>query len=461
MARTSKLHSTNIGPYPAHRIQTHLPAASHIAPSAECCILSIPRSIEFYDLPPELRIRIFRFLEEDELRRCLGVCRQWRNDASDGSLWGVIDLKRYTRPVSEQYVKCLVKRAGTFLHTANFRNCNPPLHLLPSITHLSLVGCHSVTSYTLSDFLSVRNTVLQTLNLSSLQCIGTVHLLLIGLNFPGLQDLDVGCCPGVDDKGLVSVVRGCKQLRRFRSPGCINVGDEGVQALMGLATLTHLNISHCSNVTNLARSGRSMLTHLQLSTLQRLALQNFYHLPRSITHLVLSSSPHLTDIELDAISRLPLSHLDLDSCGLISDRTAHYLCAHQTKDTLSYLSLASTSVTAAGICTILRYCSNMQHLDVTSTAANDSVLKLLGYLHAKTGSGEFKLRCVEVVDCVGITKEAVLRARACGVVVKSFWNGEGTRAGSGQQSPGERQAGEQRRRVSSGAISRRRVCVIL
>ena len=54
------------------------------------------------DLPDDVLLRIFYFLNKRELLKASFVCTTWRRLARDGSLWSSLDLSRYILGIEEE-----------------------------------------------------------------------------------------------------------------------------------------------------------------------------------------------------------------------------------------------------------------------------------------------------------------------------------------------------------------------
>ena len=74
-------------------------------------------------LPRELIIRIFSFLDIVSLCRCAQVSKYWNQLALDGSNWQYVDLFTFQRDVTLLVVENLARRCGEFLKGLRLENC--------------------------------------------------------------------------------------------------------------------------------------------------------------------------------------------------------------------------------------------------------------------------------------------------------------------------------------------------
>ncbi|KAI8849360.1 hypothetical protein BC829DRAFT_391587, partial [Chytridium lagenaria] len=242
----------------------------------------------------EVKLYIFSQLDVGHLVRALKVSRLWNKVGMDGSLWAEIHSHTFPQRSTERHLQSLINRAGSFLRILNTRgnsgiSSNIVMELAQNcsmLRSLDLRGCRSVSSTSLS-LLLASSPRLQNFNTSDLlrghrrmgqKALATILLLLVLLLDP-------------------MPIAGC-----FRN-------------------LTHLNLSHCRNVTSEglqllllflfspSLGSRLTLTHLYLSHLNETLLDD---------HLLIIGGR--TSPEPATAGVAGLKHLAISYCSKITDR---------------------------------------------------------------------------------------------------------------------------------------------
>ncbi|KAJ3068289.1 hypothetical protein HK102_007212 [Quaeritorhiza haematococci] len=269
---------------------------------------------EFRDLPVEIRVKVFGFLDIPTLVRAAQVCKSWKNLAFDGALWTVIDfttpdhLSHFYHSITSNQLEMLAVYAGGFLKVANFRGCLQLTSQVlrsfaencPNISVLNLSGCRSASPASISYFIDVASkgatsthttssisstlshldvsglptinnytlellrvhcsSSLEYLNISHCRNVSAVGIRLLvnggpvtGKTCSRVRVLKVAGCAGVDDGSISEIARGCPYLETLSVAYCTMVGDRGLEALANgvcRGTLKNLNLTGCANVTD-------------------------------------------------------------------------------------------------------------------------------------------------------------------------------------------------------------------
>lgn len=191
-----------------------------------------------------------------ELVRLSRVSRTWQSLTLDGQLWSTLDVSTASG-ISDESLLRIVRTAGPFVKRISLRNmqnlssptfmtmCSPPSLAagsevqaipfnrgrsksdcrlpttmaslaayniaLPSLTHLNLQGCRSLSTEALHHAL-VRMPQLQHLNLSSSPSVSNDTCLILGASLPHLMSLNISRCPKVTGDGLIRFIdaaQGC------------------------------------------------------------------------------------------------------------------------------------------------------------------------------------------------------------------------------------------------------------
>uniref|UniRef100_H9GK54 F-box and leucine rich repeat protein 2 n=1 Tax=Anolis carolinensis TaxID=28377 RepID=H9GK54_ANOCA len=261
------------------------------------------------ELPKELLLRIFSFLDIITLCRCAQVSKAWHILALDGSNWQRIDLFNFQTDVEGRVLENISKRCGGFLRQLSLRGClgvgDSSLKTFAqncrNIEHLILNGCTKITDSTCYSIgkccsrlkhLDLTSCVFITNN--SLKIDEALHH--IENHCHQLVILNLQSCTQISDDGVVGICRGCHQLQSLCVSGCTNLTDVSLIALgLNYNTLVQLSI-HCPK-------------------LQALSLSHCEHITDDgILHLSSSTCGH---------ERLQV--LELDNCLLITDVALEHL----------------------------------------------------------------------------------------------------------------------------------------
>ncbi|KAL1917721.1 uncharacterized protein VTP21DRAFT_3555 [Calcarisporiella thermophila] len=417
--------------------------------------------IGFEQLPLELRVKIFRYLNVPNLMKAARVCRSWRDLAYNGALWSHIDATPFYKTIPAEQLLMLGVAAGGFLRVANFRGCvQLQSHALRTLAEccgniqiLHLSGCRSPSAASIAYLLRHLRDLL-VLDVSGLNNINNYTLFTIAASCPRLERLNLAWCRGISSRGVEAVLRGCSRLRWLRLDGCITITDEMMLEnfcappelrFISLAS-THVQdrgiealAKQCPKLVHLNLSGCRITDH----ALRQLAL----HCP-NLERLELAECRALTDEGFTFLAlRCPNIHsLDLENCIEITDRT---LQAFAGLRRLSRLCLSyCENITDEGVASVLRGCRDtLTAIELDNCASlTDSVLQSAGALLGQClpppltpttslapsevppsprSSSTAKRRrvSIEVYDCRSITLSAVLEAQRTAPIlsVKSYY----------------------------------------
>jgi F-box and leucine-rich repeat protein 2/20 len=91
-------------------------------------VLGSPRrrreNFDFWgELPQELRVRIFQFLQPKQIIRCSAVSKSWQNMCFDGQLWINVDAQEYYQDIPSESLVKIMTAAGPFVRALNLRGC--------------------------------------------------------------------------------------------------------------------------------------------------------------------------------------------------------------------------------------------------------------------------------------------------------------------------------------------------
>ncbi|KAI8885152.1 RNI-like protein [Backusella circina FSU 941] len=425
-------------------------------------------------LPDELQIKILAELPVQDLLKSTTVCRKWSQLAFDGSLWSTIDVAPFYKTIPTDYIIKLIKSAGRFLKTANFRGCiqltGHALKLMseycPNLQVLILKDCKNVSEASLIHFFQKKHITqnLRVLDVSNLDIIK--DSVLLPLRLPNLEKLNIGWCKNMTGPGLIPLLDSCSSTLRFlKLNGCPQLDNDTAAAVFGrqLPNLSHLSLASCTSLTddglfeflksNDNTHSHSNITHLNLSNCARLTDASLRHLSlyllklthlevagcvlmtdqgfcymsprlRTLVHLDLEDLQQITGITVRSVAnhQANLERLCLSNCTQISDDAIHHLILHGTCHKLQHLELDNCTITDEVLNTIainmeqkqIKQQQQQKELLLSSISMTDSNISFFSSHSQEPPIKMIECRpmSVEVLDCNNITELGVRKALA-------------------------------------------------
>ena len=276
----------------------------------------------FSELPDELVLKIFSYLEHSELIHCLRVCQKWYRLANDDSLWYEVEISSCSlgsvlSTIAQQHptVHTLVvdissdswdpKRALKEIQESSsvwtcFKNlskisiCDRPgvglaLPFLHALPHMLRACYKTVTCFSCEGSTALGNEQFQMLfshpsvryrELSIAHCpsIGdlAIYQAQVNTDFTNcVQNLEVLNLDGVgtvwrtlSDSGIIMLLSACPQLKSLSCDGEA-MTDRSSEHIQNLSNLEHLSISFCTELTDKSLKYFSRLKNLTSLYLKR------------------------------------------------------------------------------------------------------------------------------------------------------------------------------------------------
>lgn len=209
-----------------------------------------------------------------------------------------------------------------------------------------LVSSAVLTFENFIDFVSLQASTLTTIDLSRNQINDYALETLANVPNLHLQELRLVACKEIEDKGIVALSHKQKSLKILDIRDCHGVADPGIGAIAAnLTQLQSLALNRCRNVT--AHSIRKLS---YLSQLQTIEMSDLYQ----VTSFGIEAG-------LCANASMPLTHVNLSCCSLITDGLLEKLCSIHPY--IVHLDLGScTSLTNQSIFEITKNLKNIQFL---------------------------------------------------------------------------------------------------
>lgn len=356
------------------------------------------------DMPFEVRLEIFRFLEPREIVRAAGVSKAWYKMCFDGQLWSRLDVSAYYRDIPADSLVKIITNAGPFVRDLNLRGCvqlrelwntNGLADACRNLENFSLEGCR-IDRASVHCFL-LQNTRLRSINLLGLDAATNAGLKIIGEHCPKLEELNVSWCKKIDAKGLKMVVQSCRNLRELRAGETRGWDDTGLALeIFHSNALERLVLSHCETLTDDVLSSIMIgedpevdiltdrpivpprrLKYLDLTRCRGITdkgLKTLAHNVPDLEGLQLSKCSGLTDDSLTTL--LPtlskLTHLDLEEVEDLTSATLVTLASAPCAPLLKHLCISyCESIGDPGVLPILQSCPSLTTLEMDNTRISD------------------------------------------------------------------------------------------
>ncbi|RIB17805.1 hypothetical protein C2G38_1968091 [Gigaspora rosea] len=392
----------------------------------------------FDKIPLEIKVKIFKCLEIDEIVRLSLVCHGWRELAYDGSLWSEINLIPFYRTITADQIVRLSKAAGGFLKVANFRGCvqlssSHLKELAPycqNIHTLKLSGCRNLDNGSINFLLTHLNN-LEVLDLSGLVVVINLTCHILSKKCKKLKQINLNWCQHINFRGIEILLKGCRELDCLKINGLSKISDQMMIKIASLPNLKYLSMESCptlndDHISILFKNQPlpSPLIHIDLSNNHLLTDETLKELGNScpnLTHLQLHECTNFSDNGFIYIASkcTKLEFIDLEDCPCINDEVLQSFAAYLSdlkKICLSYCEL----ITDDGVITLLQQCSKIFHIDLDHCQLlTDAVLHNLSLI---LNDSRINYMEVEIFDCRNISisavRETVKKATDSGVHLK-------------------------------------------
>lgn len=348
------------------------------------------------DLPEEIILYIFSFLNISNLGICARVSKQFHRISLDETLWHTVVLRR-KHTIND---KILGKIARKYLRSLTITQCN----------------AKSITTEGVVDLLEICSQSLKLLNVSGSSgglFASDAFILLVSERCENLHSLDISWS-NVGNKGVEAICHASKRFIQLSLNGCQAVTDEAIKLiaekhfeslkvleLFGcfnvsptsinlIATsckqISTLNLGQCHKVTNstlcLLAKGLPKLESLDIRGCKQVrdsSLREIIINCQWLSTLIIANCPFITDSTLITLASVcPLLRC-LDVCGIgkISDRGVETLSRSCSR--LESLDLSSTKATGRSVMAIANNCrSELESLKLSFChSITDSCLNVL------------------------------------------------------------------------------------
>jgi len=365
------------------------------------------RKVNFFDLPSEMKVKIFTYLEPREIVRSSRVSKDWHRMCYDGQLWSILDTSAFYQDIPADALATIITKAGPFVRDLNLRGCvqlRERWHIrglsdaCRNLQNFSLEGCR-IDRTAIHSFL-YANSRLVHLNLSGLAGATNSAMRIIAANCRNLEHLNISWCNNVNTHGLQKVVEACPKLKDIRAGEVSGWEDvDFMQQLFLRNNLERLVLMNCDSLTDESLAvliegkgseidfltGRPIapprkLKHLDLTRCRGISdrgIRTFVNNIPEIEGLQLSKCHGIVDETLTQL--LPttpmLTHLDLEELEALTNAVPQSLANSPCAKRLRHLSVSyCENIGDIGMLALVQSCTSLQSLEMDNTRISNLVL---------------------------------------------------------------------------------------
>jgi F-box/leucine-rich repeat protein 2/20 len=365
------------------------------------------KKLDFFDLPAELKVKIFTYLDPKEIVRSSRVSKDWHQMCYDGQLWSILDTSAFYQDIPADALVTIITKAGPFVRDLNLRGCvqlRERWHIrglsdaCRNLQNFSLEGCR-IDRTAIHSFLYANNRLVH-INLSGLAGATNSAMRIIAANCPKLEHLNISWCNNVNTHGLQKVVEACPNLKDIRAGEVSGWEDvDFMQQLFLRNKLERLVLMNCDSLTDESLAvliegkdseidfltGRPIapprkLKHLDLTRCRGISdrgVRTFVNNIPEIEGLQLSKCNGILDETLtQLIPTTPmLTHLDLEELEALTNAVPQSLANSPCAKRLRHLSVSyCENIGDIGMLPVLQSCTSLQSLEMDNTRISNLVL---------------------------------------------------------------------------------------
>jgi F-box/leucine-rich repeat protein 2/20 len=365
------------------------------------------RKLDFFDLPSEMKVKIFTYLEPREIVRSSRVSKDWQRMCYDGQLWSILDTSAFYQDIPADALVTIITKAGPFVRDLNLRGCvqlRERWHIrglsdaCRNLQNFSLEGCR-IDRTAIHSFLYANNRLVH-INLSGLAGATNSAMRIIAANCPKLEHLNISWCNNVNTHGLQKVVEACPNLKDIRAGEVSGWEDvDFMQQLFLSNNLERLVLMNCDSLTDESLAvliegkeseidfltGRPIapprkLKHLDLTRCRGISdrgVRTFVNNIPEIEGLQLSKCNGILDETLTQLfpTTPMLTHLDLEELEALTNAVPQSLANSPCAKRLRHLSVSyCENIGDIGMLPLIQSCTGLQSLEMDNTRISNLVL---------------------------------------------------------------------------------------
>lgn len=365
-------------------------------------------------LPTEVLLQVFKYLDKSELFSLLTVCREFANLIVE-ILWFRPNMQSSTAFKKIRLVMALPREQTHWDYRSYIKRLNlsfmtnlvndPLLNLFegcPKLERLTLVNCSQLSHLPISRVLQLCDR-LQSIDMTGVQDIQDDIIYALARNCTRLQGLYAPGCGNISEEAVITLLTSCPMLKRIKFNNSENITDASIAAMYeNCKSLVEIDLHNCPKVTD--RYLKSIF--LELTQLREFRISNAAGITDALFELI-PSDHHLdklriidvtgcnaiTDKLVEGLVRCAprLRNVVLSKCMQITDASLRHLT--KLGRSLHYIHLGHCAlITDFGVQALVRACYRIQYIDLAccSQLTDWSLVEL---------SGLPKLKRIGLVKC--------------------------------------------------------------
>lgn len=374
-------------------------------------------------LPTEVLLQIFKYLDKGDLFLLLTVCREFSdliveilwfrpNMQSDLAFHKILNVMRLPREQTHWDYRNYIKRLNLSFMTKLVDDSLLDLFAgCPKLERLTLVNCTQLTHVPITKVLNNCDR-LQSIDMTGVQDIQDDIIYALATNCTRLQGLYAPGCGNISEEAIVTLLRSCPMLKRIKFNNSENITNDTILAMYeNCKSLVEIDLHNCPNVSD----KHLKLIFAELSQLREFRISNAAGITDSLFELI-PEDRHLDKLRIfdvtgcnaitdDLVEQMVkcaprLRNVVLSKCLQITDASLRHLT--KLGRSLHYIHLGHcVLITDFGVQALVTACHRIQYIDLACCSQlTDWTLIELSNLP--------KLRRIGLVKCNLITDGGIL-----------------------------------------------------
>lgn len=374
-------------------------------------------------LPTEVLLQIFKYLDKGDLYLLLTVCREFSdliveilwfrpNMQSDTAFQKIKDVMSLAREKTHWDYRNYIKRLNLLFMTKLVDD--PLLDLFagcPKLERLTLVNCTKLSHGPITKVLENCDR-LQSIDMTGIQDIQDDIIYALAKHCTRLQGLYAPGCGNISEDAVITLLRACPMLKRVKFNNSENITNASILAMYeNCKSLVEIDLHNCPQVTDTYL--RSIF--FELTQLREFRISNAAGITDALFELIpddhfldklriidVTGCNAITDKLVERMVRCAprLRNVVLSKCMQITDASLRYLT--RLGRSLHYIHLGHCAlITDFGVQALVRACHRIQYIDLAccSQLTDWTLIEL---------SNLTKLRRIGLVKCNLISDSGIM-----------------------------------------------------